>query len=104
MSSVGSAPGLLCPAPARGVAGAARTRWLVVAAVSIGGTGIWVMHFIAMLGFPGSGSPTLYNVGLTLLSMAIAVVVVGIGLLIVGFGGERLIPVLGGGTITGLGV
>ncbi len=104
MSCVGSALGLLCTARARGVAGAARTRWLIVAAVSIGGTGIWVMHFIAMLGFTVSGSAIRYNVGLTLLSMAIAVVVVGIGLLIVGFGGERLVPVLGGGTITGLGV
>ncbi len=104
MSCVGSALGLLCTARARGVTGAARTRWLIVAAVSIGGTGIWVMHFIAMLGFSVSGSAIRYNVGLTLLSMAIAVVVVGIGLMIVGFGGERLVPVLGGGMITGLGV
>jgi NO-binding membrane sensor protein with MHYT domain len=104
MSCVGSALGLLCTARARGVTGAARVRWLTLAAVSIGGTGIWVMHFIAMLGFSVSGSAIRYDVGLTMLSMAIAVVVVGIGLLIVGFGGERLVPVLGGGTITGLGV
>ncbi len=104
MSCIGSALGLLCTARARGVTGAARGRWLTLAAVSIGGTGIWVMHFIAMLGFSVSGSGIRYDVGLTMLSMVIAVVVVGIGLLIVGFGGERLVPLLGGGTITGLGV
>lgn len=104
MSCVGSGLGLLCTARARGVTGLSRTRWLIVAAISIGGTGIWVMHFIAMLGFSVSGSAIRYNVGLTLLSMAIAVVVVGLGLMIVGFGGERIVPVVGGGMITGVGV
>src|SRR5262245_66674196 len=104
MSCVGSALGLLCTARARCVSGAARTRWLIVAAVSIGGTGIWVMHFIAMLGFSVSGSAIRYNVGLTLLSMGIAVVVVGIGLMIVGFGGERLVCVLCGSMDYGMGL
>ncbi|MGR7001497.1 MHYT domain-containing protein [Yinghuangia aomiensis] len=36
-----------------------RARWLVLASLSLGGTGIWVMHFIAMLGFqhPRAGNP-----------------------------------------------
>lgn len=40
MSCVGAALGLLCTSRARGVRGWARSRWLVVGAISIGGTGI----------------------------------------------------------------
>jgi NO-binding membrane sensor protein with MHYT domain len=105
MSCVGSALGLLCTARARGVTGAARTRWLVVAAVSIGGTGIWVMHFIAMLGFTIPTEPIHYNVPVTLLSMLIAVVFVTIGLLIVGLSDTmRLGSLLVAGVVTGVGV
>jgi NO-binding membrane sensor protein with MHYT domain len=84
--------------------GAQRTRWLLLAAVSIGATGIWVMHFIAMLGFTIPGQVITYNVPVTILSMLIAVGVVFIGLLIVGFGGEGPGPLLLGGTIIGIGV
>ena len=44
------------------------------------------MHFIAMLGYTIPGEIIHYNVLITIGSMLIAVVVVGIGLLIVGFG------------------
>jgi NO-binding membrane sensor protein with MHYT domain len=84
--------------------GAQRARWLLLAAVSIGVTGIWVMHFIAMLGFTIPGQMITYNVPATILSMVIAVAVVGVGLLIVGFGGEGPGPLLLGGTIIGIGV
>jgi NO-binding membrane sensor protein with MHYT domain len=72
--------------------------------VSIATTGIWVMHFIAMLGFTIPGQTVRYNVPVTILSMLIAFVVVGIGLLIVGFGGEGMRPLLLGGLIIGCGV
>jgi NO-binding membrane sensor protein with MHYT domain len=49
-----------------------------------GTTGIWVMHFIAMLGCTIPGQVIHYSVVLTIASMLIAVLVVGIGLLIVG--------------------
>ena len=84
--------------------GADRARWLVLAAVSIGVTGIWVMHFIAMLGFTIPGQVITYNVPVTIGSMLIAVGVVGIGLFTVGFGGRGPGPLLLGGTIIGLGV
>ncbi len=104
-SCLGCFLGLQCTARARAMQGAQRIRWLLLAAVSIGVTGIWVMHFIAMLGFtiPGQMMIT-YNVPVTILSMVIAVAVVGVGLLIVGFGGEGPGPLLLGGTIIGLGV
>jgi NO-binding membrane sensor protein with MHYT domain len=104
MSCLGCFLGLQCTQRARALDGAARARWLLLAAVSIGATGIWVMHFIAMLGFTIGGQLIQYNVPYTILSMLIAVVVVAIGLLIVGFGGDGLRPLLLGGTIIGIGV
>jgi len=104
MSCLGCFLGLQCTQRARALAGAARARWLLLAAVSIGVTGIWVMHFIAMLGFTIGGQLIQYNVPYTILSMVIAVAVVAVGLLIVGFGGDGLRPLLLGGTILGIGV
>jgi NO-binding membrane sensor protein with MHYT domain len=57
-----------------------------------------------MLGFTIPGQAIRYSVPVTIFSMVIAVVVASIGLLIVGFGGEGLRPLLTGGLIVGLGV
>src|SRR5487761_668701 len=86
MSCVGMFLGLRCATRARAYVGAARARWHSLAALSIGATGIWVMHNIAMLGFSIPGQTIRYNVTLSILSAAVAIVVVGIGLFIVGFG------------------
>ena len=104
VSCVGCFLGLRCTTRARAYQGAARARWLTLAALSIGTTGIWVMHFIAMLGFAIPGESIRYNVPVTILSMVIAVVVVGIGTFIVGFSRAGTWPLLLGGTIIGLGV
>ena len=104
MSCLGCFLGLQCANRARAQEGAGRARWLLLAAVSIGVTGIWVMHFIAMLGFTIGGQLIQYNVPFTILSMLLSVAVVAVGLLIVGFGGEGLRPLLLGGTIIGIGV
>jgi len=104
VSCMGCFLGLRCTTRARAYQGAARARWLTLAALSIGITGIWVMHFIAMLGFAIPGETIRYNVPFTILSMVIAVVVVGIGVFIVGFGRAGNGPLLLGGTIIGLGV
>ncbi|MCG5212317.1 MHYT domain-containing protein [Streptosporangium soli] len=104
MSSIGSLLGLLLTSRARASAGASRARWLAGAAVSIGGTGIWVMHFIAMTGFQVEGTPIRYDVPLTAASAVVAIVVVGTGLFLVSYGGRRMSSLLGGGVLTGLGV
>jgi NO-binding membrane sensor protein with MHYT domain len=104
MSCLGAFLGLRCTTRARAYQGTARLRWLLLAGVSIGTTGIWVMHFIAMLGFTIPGETIRYNVPITILSMLIAVAIVCVGLLIVGFGGEGYRPLLLAGVITGLGV
>lgn len=104
MSCVGSMLGLRLTAQARASKGASRARWLIGAAISIGGTGIWVMHFIAMMGFGVEGTQIRYDVALTTASAVVAIVVVGTGLFLVSYLPGRVLPLLGGGLLTGLGV
>ncbi|GAB4584937.1 MHYT domain-containing protein [Nocardia sp. IFM 10818] len=102
MSVTGSLLGLRCTARAR--AGEGRKGWLIAAAIAIGGTGIWVMHFIAMLGFSIRGANIRYNIPITLLSALIAIGVVWIGLSIVASARWRGWELIAGGAVTGLGV
>ncbi|MEU4239874.1 MHYT domain-containing protein [Actinoplanes sp. NPDC026619] len=82
-----------------------RSWWLILAALAIGGTAIWSMHFVAMMGFSVVGTPIRYDVGLTAASAIIAVVAVGVGLAIALFGQHaRNLRILIGGVIAGLGV
>ena len=104
MSSLGCFLGLRCTTRARASQGAARVRWLLLATVSIATTGIWVMHFVAMLGFTIPGQTITYSVPVTAASMLIAVVVVGAGLFIVGVGSPAWWRLLLGGVIIGFGV
>ena len=104
MSCLGAFIGLRCTTRARAFEGAARARWLLLGGTSIGTTGIWVMHFIAMLGFTIPGEAIDYNVPVTILSLLVAVAIVCAGLLIVGFGRRWYRSLLLGGLITGLGV
>jgi NO-binding membrane sensor protein with MHYT domain len=104
VSCLGAFLGLRCVTRARCYQGLARARWLAVAATAIGATGIWAMHFIAMLGFAIPGQYISYNVPTTIASMLIAIGVVGVGLLIVGFGDGGTPRLLAGGLIVGIGV
>jgi len=104
MSCVGCFLGLRCTTRAQAYRGAARARWLTAGALAIATTGIWVMHFIAMLGFTIPGRTIRYNLVITIASMLIAVIVVGIGTFIVGFGQGGTRPLLAGGLIIGIGV
>jgi NO-binding membrane sensor protein with MHYT domain len=104
MSCLGCFLGLRCTTRARALHGAQRARWLLLATVSIATTGIWVMHFVAMLGFSIPGQTIRYSVPITVVSMLIAVAVVGVGLLIVGFGTACSRNLLLGGLIIGCGV
>ena len=81
-----------------------RTRWLVLAAVSIGGAGIWLMHFMAMLGFDVPDSPVRYDPARTLLSMIIAIGACGFGLFMVGGDRPGRYRILTAGAITGIAV
>src|SRR5260370_6731804 len=64
--------------PSRGFA---RRVWLVAAALTMGG-GIWSMHFVAMLAFI-MPTPVSYDIGLTALSLVVAIFVTGGGFYVI---------------------
>ncbi len=100
----GSVIGLACTRQsAAATHTAARMRWLFMGALSIGGVGIWLMHFIAMLGFAVPGSPIRYNLTWTITSAAISVIATLVGLLIIGTE-FRLSRLLAGGLVMGVAV
>src|SRR5687768_5450459 len=106
LSVLGSLLGLVCASRLRTAPSAGwRIWWLTLAAVAIGGTGIWTMHFVAMLGFSVVGLPIRYDVPVTALSAVLAIGAVAIGLSIAAQGpkvqGIRLVL---GGLFAGLGV
>ncbi|MBY8856642.1 hypothetical protein K7711_09165 [Nocardia sp. CA2R105] len=102
MSVIGSVLGLRCAFHAR--ESKRPGGWLVAAAISLGGAGIWVMHFTAMLGFAIHGASIRYNLPLTLLSAVVAIVVVWVGLSLVVRWRREVFALPIGGAVTGLGV
>ncbi|MFC1414949.1 MHYT domain-containing protein [Streptacidiphilus sp. N1-12] len=100
---IGAALGLRCTVRAISLPPERRRGWLLLAASAIG-CGIWTMHFIAMLGFSVTDASIVYNVPLTLLSLVVAVVVVGLGVFYVGYRPQGWGTLLVGGTLTGVGV
>ncbi|WP_328466065.1 signal protein [Actinoplanes sp. NBC_00393] len=106
LSVLGSLLGLTSAVRLRSAkSGGERTWWLILAAVAIGATGIWSMHFVAMMGFKVEGTPIRYDVGLTVASALIAFVAVGVGLAIALLGSAApRTRILIGGVLAGLGV
>jgi NO-binding membrane sensor protein with MHYT domain len=106
VSVLGCLFGLIATARARRILdGERKAWWLILAACSIGGTGIWSMHFIAMLGFSVKNqSPIQFDLGVTAASLITAIIVVAIGLFIVGYGRVSALKVIAAGIFTGVGV
>ena len=104
VSCLGAFLGLRCVTRSSYHQGRTRALWLAAAATAIGATGIWAMHFIAMLGFAIPGQVISYNVPITIASMLIAIGVVGVGLVIVGSDDGGRPRLLVGGLIVGIGV
>jgi NO-binding membrane sensor protein with MHYT domain len=103
MACVGAALGLRCTVRALEADGASKRNWLTLASVAIG-SGIWTMHFVAMLGFSVDGTPIRYDVPLTVLSLLMSIGVVAAGVFTAGYGRSRVTSVAFGGIGTGLGV
>ena len=53
--------------------GSMRRLWLIAATIALGG-GIWSMHFVAMLAFRMPGMEMSYDLALTVVSLAMALV------------------------------
>src|SRR5215469_5994240 len=79
---------------ARLTSGRARAIWLVTAGAATG-SGIWATHFIAMLAY-NPGISIAYDVGLSALSLAAAIVVTASGLAIAVYGRSRWAAPLAG--------
>src|ERR1700730_2131024 len=82
--------------------GFARRAWLVAAALTMGG-GIWSMHFVAMLAFV-MPTPMSYDIGLTTLSLAVAIVVTGGGFYVISREGASPLRLALSGIFMGLGI
>ncbi|MFF2366615.1 MHYT domain-containing protein [Streptomyces sp. NPDC058122] len=103
MACLGGALGLRCTARSMLAGGSWRAGWLALGSVAIA-SGIWTMHFIAMMGFTVEESPVHYDRPTTFASLGVAVVMVGAGIFIVGYQGATGTALFTGGTVTGLGI
>ncbi|WMX47618.1 MHYT domain-containing protein [Streptomyces roseicoloratus] len=103
MACLGGALGLRCTTRSLRHRDTFKVGWLALGATSIG-TGIWTMHFIAMMGFSVQQAPVGYDRPITFASLGVAILMVGIGIFIVGYRGATALTLVTGGTITGLGV
>src|SRR6266478_748421 len=82
--------------------GFARSVWLVAAAITMGG-GIWSMHFVAMLAFI-MPIPMSYDIGLTTLSLVVAMVVTGGGFYVISRQSGSPLRLVLSGIFMGLGI
>jgi PAS domain S-box-containing protein len=80
----------------------ARQAWLAAAAI-IMGAGIWSMHFIGMLAFVVP-IPMSYDIGLTVLSLVVAIVVTGGAFYIISREGASPLRLVLSGIFMGLGI
>ncbi|AWB20337.1 PAS domain S-box protein [Methylobacterium currus] len=83
--------------------GWARRAWLMTAALVLGG-GVWSMHFVAMLAFRLPDLEITYDLGLTLLSLALPVAVTAFGLAIAQRPSAGPGTIVVAGLVTGLGI
>src|SRR6266446_6181238 len=82
--------------------GYARRVWLVAAAITMGG-GIWSMHFVGMLAFI-MPIPMSYDIGLTTLSLVVAVFVTGGGFYVISRQSGSQLRLVLSGIFMGLGI
>jgi len=103
MACLGGALGLRCTSRSQLARRSRRSGWLALGATAIG-SGIWTMHFIAMMGFSVKESPVRYDQLTTFASLGVAILMVGIGIFIVGHRGATGTALFTAGAITGLGI
>ncbi len=80
-----------------------RALWLALSSAAIG-TGMWVMHTIAMTGFSVARATVSYDMLTCFASLGVAIGMVGTGIFIVSYRGITGTALFTGGTLTGLGI
>ncbi|MEW1722987.1 MHYT domain-containing protein [Streptomyces sp. NPDC093109] len=103
MACLGAALGLRCTARSLRTCRPWKPGGLALGAATIG-SGVWTMHFIAMTGFTVAEARIGYDGPTTFASLAVGIVMVGIGIFIVGYRGSTPMALGTGGTIIGLGI
>ncbi|WP_017597151.1 MHYT domain-containing protein, partial [Nocardiopsis lucentensis] len=103
VSVIGSLLGLSFAARARLTVSGARWVWLSLAALSLGGTAVWSMHFIAMMGYSVPDVIIRYDPLLTVGSGALAVAVMAVALALTATRPTNARLVVGG-LISGIGI
>jgi PAS domain S-box-containing protein len=84
--------------------GWAKHAWFATAALAMGG-GIWSMHFIGMLAFSMAGMDLSYDVGLTILSLIVPIIVAGAGFYLASQkGADKPVRLAVAGLFMGLGI
>lgn len=81
---------------------AARKRTIIMAAIAMG-TGIWSMHFVAMLGME-LGVPFFYDALITMASALVAILVMGVSLILLHFMQRTFQIKLAAGICVGVGI
>ena len=104
MAFLGTVLGLVLVERSRTTARLARVRWLGLSGLAVGGTGAWLMHYLATLGFDIPSVIIRYDPLRTFASFVAAVVMVTLGLFVVGFGRPTVVRIILGGWLAGAGV
>nr|WP_202461759.1 MHYT domain-containing protein [Streptomyces sp. SID8374] len=103
VACLGAALGLRFTVRSPRTARSFRTGRLALGALSIG-SGIWTMHYVAMTGFTVVEAPLSHDKPHVIAGLAVAVVMAGVGLFIVGYRGATRMALITGGALTGLGI
>src|SRR4051812_12837773 len=104
MAFLGALLGLALTERSRASSGVNRGRWLVLAAFAVGGTGAWLMHFLALLGLDIPTATIRYDPGRTAASLGVVVVGMIAGLFVVGFGRPNVYKIVVSGLLAGAGI
>jgi NO-binding membrane sensor protein with MHYT domain len=104
MAVLGAVLGMGLMARSRLSTGWSRARWLTLAGVGFGATGLWLMQFMALFGFDVPDSVVRLDAGVTAASAGLAVLSMVLGLLVVGFGRPSAWRIVLGGALSGVGI
>jgi NO-binding membrane sensor protein with MHYT domain len=96
--------GIILTTKAHKVSGGRRVRLLAYATVAVGVAGVWQSNVLALMGLGVPGSVLRLDPVAVVASLGLAIVSVGAGLYLVGYGGVGFLRLVAAGGLIGLGV